>query len=85
MEHTGEYREIDPPHRLSFTWRSDFIYDEDTLVTVMLEAVGDKTDLVLTHELIGNQAAQAMHPDGWNRIMAHLEKYLTTKGVADGD
>ncbi|MDQ4006234.1 MAG: SRPBCC domain-containing protein, partial [Actinomycetota bacterium] len=36
IEHTGEYLEVDPPRRLSFTWRSPFTGNTSTLVTILL-------------------------------------------------
>ena len=30
ITHTGEFLEVDPPNRLSFTWRSPFTGDRDS-------------------------------------------------------
>src|SRR5262249_49492009 len=49
ITHPGRYREIDPPRRLVFTWRSDHT-DGDSVVTVVLRDLGAETELELTRE-----------------------------------
>ena len=76
VEHTGEYRIIDPPSKLVFTWRSARTNFEPTLVTVELLERGDGCELVLTHERLPGADAVASHKDGWTTIAARLAGHL---------
>jgi uncharacterized protein YndB with AHSA1/START domain len=76
IEHTGEYRVIEPPNLLVFTWRSEFTGMRDTLVTVRLTERGSKqTDLDVTHEFDTDEQARS-HAGGWTQIVSRLETYL---------
>jgi uncharacterized protein YndB with AHSA1/START domain len=78
IEHTGEYRVVDPPHRLVFTWRSPYTGSEPSLITVELRPVapGDHTELTLTHERLPAGEVEN-HRGGWSTILGHLEAHLT--------
>ena len=76
--HTGTYREIDPPQRLVFTWRSSGTYDQETLVTVELHPRGTKTELVLTHERLPDASSAGKHEEGWQDVVRKLTVYLST-------
>jgi uncharacterized protein YndB with AHSA1/START domain len=71
IEHTGEYREIDPPRRLVFTWVSQYTGTEPSLVTVDLEPVEGGTELRLVHERLPEDAAEA-HGGGWAAMLERL-------------
>jgi uncharacterized protein YndB with AHSA1/START domain len=77
LVHTGEYREIDPPQRLVFTWRSSGTYDQETLVTVELYPRGNKTELVLTHERLPDANSAGKHESGWQDVVRKLTVYLS--------
>jgi uncharacterized protein YndB with AHSA1/START domain len=71
-EHWGEYLEIDPPSRLSFTWISDSTDRKTTTVTIELHPRPDgNTDLVLTHHGLPDRSAGA-HESGWGTIVETL-------------
>jgi len=76
FSHTGEYREIRPPERLVFTWRSNATRNEETLVTVEFSPRGDETELVLTHERLPDEPAVVGHTQGWQSIMEKFARYL---------
>jgi uncharacterized protein YndB with AHSA1/START domain len=78
IEHSGEYLEVDPPSRLSFTWRSPFTGDADTVVTVLLSDHPDGTELHLRHERLTEEAA-ASHGQGWSQMLDRLETRLNAK------
>ncbi len=81
IEHTGEYRVIEPPNLLIFTWRSEFTGMRDTLVTVRLtERSASETELEVIHELDTAEQA-ASHAEGWNHIVSRLETFLDSTGV----
>jgi uncharacterized protein YndB with AHSA1/START domain len=81
--HHGEYREIDPPHKLVFTGildgqscsGSEGLYAE-TLVTIELQDLGSSTRLTLTHEFFPNEESKESHNMGWNGSFDCLEEVL---------
>jgi len=75
--HTGIYREISPPERLVFTWRSRSTHDRDTLVTVDLRALGEKTELTITQTLLPDEEAVRNHTRGWTQVLEHLAAHLS--------
>ena len=46
VDHIGEYRVIDPPRRLAFTWQTPATDNRPTLVTIDLTPLEDGTRLV---------------------------------------
>lgn len=75
--HTGEYREVERPRRLVFTWVSSGTRGRETLVTIELRPRGtDQTELSLTHELMPDDDAAARHRGGWGDILAKLDANL---------
>ncbi len=72
-QHTGEFREIQRPSRLVFTWRSEATQHCTTLVTLELGADGsDGCRLLLTQELPPDPEAVQKHTLGWNSILDKL-------------
>ncbi|MBI3635652.1 MAG: SRPBCC domain-containing protein [Candidatus Rokubacteria bacterium] len=75
--HTGEYLEVDRPHRLVFTWLSPGTRGRVTRVTVALKPVGtDATELTLIHEDIPDDTSFTEHQRGWGDIVAKLDARL---------
>lgn len=73
FEHTGEYRIIQPPARLSFTWISPATDRKPTEVTIdFLEREGG-TEVVLTHRRLPSAQLES-HRRGWTDILRDLEK-----------
>jgi uncharacterized protein YndB with AHSA1/START domain len=75
IEHTGEYREIDPPARLVFTWNSPYTGPEPSIVTIELRPHGDGTELTLIHEQLPADQVDP-HRGGWAQILENLESVL---------
>ena len=76
-EHTGEYRVVERPAKLAFTWTAKNMDGQVTLVTVeFIEISGVETELVLTHENIPRKEVADRYQGGWAKIAACLEKYL---------
>lgn len=78
IPHTGEYRLIDRPRRLAFTWHSPHTAGRDTLVTVDFLPVAQHTEVVITHEWLPDAKVDA-HRGGWTSA---LEKLFTFRGQA---
>lgn len=75
-EHTGEYRVIEPPSKIVFTWVSDGTDHKPTLVTVELFERGQHCELVLTHERFPRPDKVQAHKLGWSEIVDLLADYL---------
>lgn len=73
----GEYREVTPHSRLSFTWSykgGDF--PTPSLVTIEFHAAGhDATDVVLTHEQLPASQIEP-HRAGWLECLSQLDQAL---------
>ena len=82
-EITGEYVELDPPRRITFTWAFTATGDPDSLVTVTFAPAADnETDLVLIHERLTSDAAVTGHRAGWEAIAANLAAHMGQPGPA---
>jgi uncharacterized protein YndB with AHSA1/START domain len=76
VTHTGVYREVTPPEKLVFTWISQNTLHRETLVTVVLHALGDEsTELRLTQALLPTEDTTQQHTRGWTQIVDHLATY----------
>ncbi len=75
--HDGEYLEVSPPERLVFTWISEGTNWRATIVTIELIERGAKTEVVLTHEGLPDDAESATsHEQGWTEILEWLERLV---------
>lgn len=74
--HTGEYREIDFPRRLVFTWISEATDHHESVVTVELRDKGEKTEMTLIHEGLPGRDAEDRHRSGWTSIFGRLERHI---------
>lgn len=71
----GEYREIDPPGRIVFTWRWDEEEHDtgETLVEIDLNEMGNSTEVILTHGGFPNVESRDKHTEGWTSCLHRLE------------
>ena len=74
---TGEYRVINPPEKIVFTWNSSLV--QDTLVTVTFQEVGENTEITLTHDLFPNKEVRDKHEDGWTGCLNNLGEIIGSK------
>lgn len=70
--HTGEYRDIQPPERLVFTWNSDHV--QGSVVTVTLAEVEGGTEVTITHDLLPTEKMREDHRKGWTGCLNNLDK-----------
>ena len=75
-DHYGEYIEVERPSKLVFTWHTPSIDYNESLVTVLLEADGDKTRLRLIHERLPDHMVEP-HRKGWTELLGNLDGLLT--------
>lgn len=76
--HEGEYKIVDEPRKLVFTWRSFMTQDRDTLVTVQFAAEDNGTRITIIHEQIPGEMEFNAHRDGWAGILSGLESFIRT-------
>ncbi len=74
-EHTGEFRTMDRPSKLSFTWTAKNMDGQLTLVTVEFREISSiETELILTHERIPRKELRDRYQNGWSKIVSLLEQ-----------
>jgi uncharacterized protein YndB with AHSA1/START domain len=72
----GEYREVQRPVRLVFTWDWENAANRvgETLVTVEFNTLAKRrTEVVLIHEGFASAARRQRHEEGWAELMELLE------------
>jgi uncharacterized protein YndB with AHSA1/START domain len=71
----GHYTEIDPPHRLAFTW----LWDGETrrtLIEIDFEETDGATTVRFVHSALWDEEAVRGHEDGWSKLFANLARAL---------
>jgi uncharacterized protein YndB with AHSA1/START domain len=78
---TGEFREVDPPVRLAFTfvWEPGDPDDLETLVALSFRDLGEATEVALTQGPFKTEARLALHRDGWTDSLDKLERLLAAQ------
>jgi uncharacterized protein YndB with AHSA1/START domain len=81
----GEFREVDPPARLTYTFRWDPPDPDDrqTVVTLSLQDRGERTEVLLTQGEFATEERLALHADGWTGSLGRLEQVLGEKGFTN--
>jgi uncharacterized protein YndB with AHSA1/START domain len=84
-EHTGEYRVLERPRRLVFTWISEATGGRSSTVTVEIRnRRPGEVELTLTHEGLLDENTTAKHRSGWADILEKLEAVFTARRGARG-
>jgi uncharacterized protein YndB with AHSA1/START domain len=75
---TGEFRAVDPPIRLAFTfrWEPPDPDDVETLVELSFRDLGGSTEVALAQGSFKTEARRALHRDGWTDSFNRLEAVL---------
>jgi uncharacterized protein YndB with AHSA1/START domain len=71
---TGEYRVLDRPAKLEFTWVSERWGGQETLVTVDLYERDAECELVLTHQRFPMEHSAMQLEKGWGGILEKLAR-----------
>ena len=75
VEAAGEFVEVDPPHRLVFTWgwaHDQAVPPGSTRVVVTLEAEDGGTRVVLRHHDLPDDGQREHHRLGWQMYLGRL-------------
>jgi uncharacterized protein YndB with AHSA1/START domain len=73
---SGEFLEVDPPHKLVHTWKADWDGGNTTTVTYRLEAIEGGTRVTVRHEGFGERTASCTaHANGWARVLTWLRDH----------
>jgi uncharacterized protein YndB with AHSA1/START domain len=78
MSVRGEYRTVEPPRLLEFTWLASWDGDVPTTVRVELDPLdgGTRTRLTLLHSGLTTRDMGSGTTDGWNRVLSWLEEHV---------
>jgi uncharacterized protein YndB with AHSA1/START domain len=76
---TGEFQEVDPPARLTYTfrWEDPDPDDVETLVRLSFRELGDSTAVSLVQGTFRTEARLELHRDGWTDSFDKLERLLS--------
>jgi uncharacterized protein YndB with AHSA1/START domain len=76
----GEFRKVDPPSRLAYTfvWEPPDPDDRETLVTLSFREVDGWTEVDFTQGVFATEARLALHEQGWTESWERLQELLST-------
>jgi uncharacterized protein YndB with AHSA1/START domain len=78
---TGEFRVVEPPARLAFTfvWEPPDDDDVETLADLTFRDLGDSTEVEFTQGPFKTDERVELHRGGWTESFDKLERYLTRR------
>ena len=78
---SGEFRQVDPPALLVYTFRYEDPDpdDRETIVTVSLRDQLDSTQLVVEQGIFATEGRRALHEQGWTETLDRLQELLTNR------
>jgi uncharacterized protein YndB with AHSA1/START domain len=78
---TGEFREVDPPARLAYTFvgspRTQMTGSRETLVTLSFRDVDGSTEVDFKQGVFATKARRALHEQGWRDSFERLQELLS--------
>jgi uncharacterized protein YndB with AHSA1/START domain len=76
---TGEFRDVEPPRRLAFTfaWEPADPDDVETLVALEFRDLSGATEISLAQGRFKTEARRELHRDGWGESFDKLERLLS--------
>ncbi len=81
----GEFREVNPPERLVYTWDwekdgggTDFgeVEGKTSLITVEFLKRGEQTEFIMTHTRFATVQSRDGHAEGWTRALESFAEFL---------
>ena len=76
---TGEFREVDPPSRIVYTfrWEDPDPDDRETVVTLSFRELGESTELTLDQGPFATEGRYELHYGGWSDGLERLERAVS--------
>ncbi len=76
---SGEFRELDPPARLAYTfvWEPPNPDDQETVAALSLADLDDSTELALEQGPFATEERLALHRDGWTQSFEKLKRLFS--------
>jgi uncharacterized protein YndB with AHSA1/START domain len=76
---TGEFREVDPPRRLAYTfeWEDPDPDDVETIVNLSFRELGGSTEVTLSQGPFKTEARRSLHHDGWTDSFDKIDRLLS--------
>jgi uncharacterized protein YndB with AHSA1/START domain len=83
---SGEFREIEQPARLVYTFRGEDPDpdDRETIVTMSFSDRGDSTEVVVSQRGFATETRRALHVDGWTDSLDRLQELMSSRRSAEG-
>lgn len=77
----GEYKEVDPPKRLVFSWawETDGVPGHKTEVSIDFLDHGDETEMLFCHRGFDSAEAARLHNQGWESSFVCFDNYLNAE------
>lgn len=76
----GEFREVEPPRRLVYTWALESSPGPAELVTVRFEPREAGTEVIVVHERIADASRRDQHEHGWQGCLDGLAALVAASG-----
>jgi uncharacterized protein YndB with AHSA1/START domain len=75
----GEFRVVEPPHRLDYTfvWEPPDRDDRETVVSLSFRAVPEGTLIALDQGIFATEGRFELHRAGWTDTLERLASFLT--------
>ena len=73
---SGEFAAIERPGKLAYSWGLEPGAGPSERVTVIFEARGQSTEVIVTHERIPSNTMRDMHEQGWLGCLDGLVEFL---------
>ncbi len=82
---SGEFREVDPPAQLAYTfrWEDPDPDDQETVVTLAFGDLGESTELVVTQRAFATEGRRALHDQGWTDSLDRLQDLMSPAGSGE--
>ena len=82
---SGEFREVDAPAHLAYTfrWEDPDPDDQETVVTLSLGDLGDSTELVFTQRAFATEGRLALHQQGWTDGLDRLQELMSARASGE--